>query len=100
MASTVRSDEGGPDRAFYDNLELYDVVREVAQTAAAQIAAEGGDLDPVWTTEKVWDGARPASIYPDAPSARQICVRLKDYKEKPFPWRKLLETVFDPDADI
>ena len=71
MAVAVRSDDSGRARSRYDRLELYDIVREVALTAAAQIAATGGTLDPLLITEAVWDGARAASIYPDAPSAKQ-----------------------------
>jgi hypothetical protein len=35
-----------------------------------------------------------------APSARAICARLADREGKPFPWRALLELVFDSSRDI
>lgn len=100
MAIAQRSEGSGRARSRYDRLELYDVVRDVALAAGEQALKLGEKLDPLLLTQDVWDAARERSGYPDAPSARQVCWRLRDQRNRPFAWRELLELVFDPEADI
>jgi hypothetical protein len=100
MAIAQRSEDSGRARSRYDRLELYEIVRDVALAAVERTLRLGEKLDPLLLTQDAWDAAREWSGYPDAPSARQVCWRLRDQRNKPFPWRELLELVFDLEADI
>jgi hypothetical protein len=82
----------GRFRSAFPTLELYGIVRAVAEVARSQT--------PTLVTEAAWDAARAAAGYSDAPSARAICMRLADADGQPFPWRELLELVFDETRDI
>lgn len=99
MAIAQRSSSGRA-RSRYDRLDLYEVVREVAFAAVEQAKERGEKLDPLLLREEDWDEARAGSDYPDAPSARQVCWRLRDQEGKPFSWPELLQLVFDAEADI
>lgn len=83
---------GGRFRSAYQTLELYGIVRAVALAALPETST--------LVTETAWDAARAVAGYPDAPSARAICMRLANPSGRPFPWRELLELVFDDAGDI
>jgi hypothetical protein len=91
VGTTTRTARGrfGSD---HHPLELYGVVRDVALTAAPD--------DPTSVSQSIWDGARANAGHEDAPTARAICARLADGAGRPFPWRQLLELVFDEARDI
>jgi hypothetical protein len=91
VGTTTRT-AGGRFGSDYHPLELYGVVRDVALTAAPS--------DPTSVSESVWDGARADAGHEDAPTARAICMRLADGAGRAFPWRELLELVFDESRDI
>lgn len=91
MATTARRPIGTFVSA-YDDLALYELVRDVALCACPDA--------PTAATQVVWDAARGPAGHPEAPSARAICARLADQDGKPFSWRELLELAFAPDRDI
>lgn len=91
MATTARRPSGTFSSEF-DDLGLYTLVRVVAEFAAPD--------EPTLVTQAAWDGAREPSGHPHAPSARAICARLANRGGKAFPWRDLLELVFDASRDI
>jgi hypothetical protein len=91
VGTTTRTG-GGRFGSDYHPLELYGVVRDVALTAAPG--------DPTLVSQSAWDGARADAGYEDAPTARATCMRLADGAGRPFPWRELLELVFDESRDI
>jgi hypothetical protein len=83
---------GGRFKSAYRTLDLYEIVRAVAEFAKPD--------EPTLITEAAWDKARAGAGYPDAPTARANCARLADDQGNPFPWRELLELVFDDERDI
>ena len=91
MATTARRPSGSFVSEF-DDLGLYTLVRLVAEFVAPH--------EPAIVTQAAWDAGRKPSGHPHAPSARAICARLADRGGKPFPWRDLLELVFDASRDI
>jgi hypothetical protein len=91
MATTARR-PSGTFASEFDDLGLYMLVRLVAEFVTPD--------EPTLVTQASWDGAREPSGHPHAPSARAICARLADRDGKPFPWRELLELVFDAARDI
>lgn len=100
MAVAVRSRGTGRAVSRYDRLDLYEVVREVALVAVERALAAGERLDPLSLSQEQWDEAREFSLYRDAPRAKKVCERLSDRCGRSFPWRELLELVFDKGADI
>jgi hypothetical protein len=92
MATTARRPGVGTFESEYDDLGLYTLVRIVAEFVSPD--------DPAAVTQAAWDAGRAPSGHPGAPSARAICARLADRDGKPFPWRELLELVFDPSRDV
>jgi hypothetical protein len=92
MATTARRPGVGTFESEYHDLGLYTLVRVIAEFVSPD--------DPTSVSQAAWDGGRAPSGHPDAPSARAICARLADREGKPFPWRELLELVFDPSRDI
>jgi hypothetical protein len=90
VATTTRA-PGGRFASAYDTLDLYGIVRDVALAASAE--------EPTSVSEAVWDAAREPAGHPGTPSARAICARLSDAEGRPFPWRELLELVFDESRD-
>lgn len=90
MATTARA-PGGRFASVYDTLELYGVVRDVALVASPE--------EPTSVSEAAWDVARKRSSPPNAPSARAIRARLAGAERRSFPWRELLELVFDESRD-
>ena len=91
MGATNRTAEGRFGSEYHP-LEFYELVRVVAVVAAPD--------EPTLVSEVAWDAARAAAGYPDAPSARAICMRLADLAGQSFSWRKLLELSFDESRDI
>ena len=91
MATTARR-PSGTFASEFDDLGLYTLVRVVAEFVAPD--------EPTLVTQAAWDASREPSGHPHAPSARAICARLSDRDGKPFPWRELLELVFDASRDI
>jgi len=80
-------DKSGKATSRFDERSLYDVVRAVAEHA--------DPLRPAGVTQRKWDAARAGAGYPDAPSARAICMRLKvERTQESFSWLELLEAVF------
>jgi hypothetical protein len=78
MGATTRT-PGGRFNSAYWTLDLYELVRAVAEFAKPE--------GPTLVTEAAWDKARAGAGYPDAPTARAICARLADDQDKPFAWR-------------
>jgi hypothetical protein len=91
VGTTTRT-AGGRFGSAYDDLELYEIVRAVAEFAAPEA--------PTQLAQTAWDAARADAGYADAPTARAICMRLADSSGRPFPWRELLELVFDESRNI
>lgn len=88
-----RATASGQTSTRFDTRALYDLVRAVALEAKPN--------DPVNVTQRAWDQARARAGYSDAPSARCITMRLRATRNsRTFPWRELLELVFDPEANI
>src|SRR5438034_11532552 len=91
MATTARRTSGTFSSEF-DDLGLYALVRVVAEFVSPDQSA--------LVSQAGWDAAREPSGHAHAPSARAICARLADSDGKAFPWRNLLELVFDDSRDI
>lgn len=90
--ATVARRPRGTFSSEYDDLGLYTLVRVIAEFVAPD--------EPTLVTQAAWDAGRTPSGHPGAPSARAICARLADRDGKPFPWRELLELVFDDSLDM
>ena len=78
------------------DLELYGIVREVAE-----LAVELGD-DPLKNPAKIsqdhWGFAsrfHASELGRPIPQAREICRRLHDHAGRPYPWQELLAKVFE-----
>src|SRR5438270_498273 len=83
-----------------DPITLYEIVRVVAAEAARR--HPDPLKDPRTITQKPWNSARRAysSVYGHIPRAHEVTRQLSDRDGQPFPWRQLLELVFDDTRDI
>lgn len=91
MAKAQQADEDkrntrGRWYSKYDSKGLLVAVRDVA------LAADADEPDKV--SQRKWDAHRGAGGHSDAPSARQICTRLK------LAWSEVLRFAFDPDRSL
>jgi hypothetical protein len=91
MATAARR-PSGTFASEYDDLGLYTLVRIIAEFVSPD--------EPTLITMAAWDAGREPSGHPHAPSARAICARLADRDGNRFPWRELLELVFEPARNI
>ncbi len=84
-----------------DALDLYEIVRVVAEAAAT--ADPNPFKDPRRVTTRAFnlikDEAAAEHGYGHIPQANEICRQLAGADGKPFPWRELLEAVFS-DTDL
>lgn len=71
-----------PRDSAYTNLELYGVVRTVAERVHPD--------EPTVLTQVEFDRAKAVCGFADAPTARGIYGRLKTPERKPTPWRKIV----------
>jgi hypothetical protein len=81
-------------------LELYEIVRVVAEIAAAR--DDDRSKDPATVTHAAFNSARRAHE-PEVgaiPQANEICRQLADFNGVPFAWGELLALVFDPGRNI
>ncbi len=91
MATTARR-PSGTFASEFDDLGLYTLVRVIAEFVSPE--------EPTLVTMATWDAGREPSGHAHAPSARAICARLADRDGNRFPWRELLELVFEPGRNI
>ena len=108
MELITRPHEEGPDGSraadgrfatVRDRLVLFEIVQEVALVAARR------DADPykhpATVAQSAWNSARHslAPRYGHIPQANEVCRQLSDRHGAPWPWRDLLELVFDEERD-
>jgi len=92
-------DEDGRYATVRNRLVLFEIIREVALVAARR------DPDPfknpTTVAQSSWNSARRTltSRYGHIPQANEVCRQLCDRDGTPWPWRDLLELVFDKRRD-
>jgi hypothetical protein len=92
--------ENGRFAGHRNPFELYEIVRVVAEIAAAR--DEDRYKDPATVTHAAFNSARRAHE-PEVgaiPQANEICRQLADFDGAPYPWGELLALIFDPTRNI
>jgi hypothetical protein len=82
---TVGENVKGVQARFQSRYDLRTLV-----DVAAAVARVADPTEPAQVTQKQWDAARTSADSPDAPSARQVAVRLQ------MPWADVLALAFGP----
>jgi hypothetical protein len=95
----ARRAKSGRFLARRNPLALYEIVHEVAIVAARR--DDQSRKDPRLVAQAAFNSARRAlePVYGSIPQAHEICRQLSDRSGLPFPWRELLDLVFDDSRD-
>lgn len=82
-----------------DRFVLFEIVQEVALVAARR--DPDPYKEPATVAQSAWNSARHslAPRYGHIPQANEVCRQLPDRHGAPWPWRDLLELVFDEQRD-
>jgi Winged helix-turn-helix DNA-binding len=98
-ASEGSRDAGGRFATVRDRLVLFEIVQEVALVAAR--LDPDPYKEPTTVAQSAWNSARHSlrSRYGHIPQANEVCRQLPDRHGRPWPWRDLLELVFDEQRD-